>query len=344
MAEKRQYYGLDVVKVCLAVLVAARHVIQLFYPVESRWRMVIGSWLSNLAVPGFFIISGFLLFRKMEDGRTRGDGKILSGYCLRILKMTVLWSALYLPIDIMNWWYGKDGVWQWVLDYLRYFVFNHSIVHLWFLPALIAACGLVWFAYSRGIKIWQILVAGGILFAVGCIGDNWYFNQQLPPEIWKFYVWYFEWFLTMRNGGFYGALFVAMGLWFAKTRLRIPFPAAAAGFLGSLALMFMEVRVCQNVNMVFTSAPTAFFLIAAALSVTGDGKERLFWRLRGLSQWIYLSHVYFLYLFSWTARWNPLRFTKKGIMISVFFPMLLFCGGMVRLSEKERWRWLKGIV
>ena len=33
MAEKRQYYGLDVVKVCMAVLFAARHVIKLFYPV-----------------------------------------------------------------------------------------------------------------------------------------------------------------------------------------------------------------------------------------------------------------------------------------------------------------------
>jgi peptidoglycan/LPS O-acetylase OafA/YrhL len=69
MSEKRQYHGLDVTKVILAVLVSARHVIQIFYPAESKWRMVIGGWLSNLAVPGFFVMAGFLLFRKVESGK-----------------------------------------------------------------------------------------------------------------------------------------------------------------------------------------------------------------------------------------------------------------------------------
>ena len=63
MNEKKQYCGLDLLKFIMAVLVAARHMIQVFYPAESRWRLVIGSWLSNLAVPVFFIIAGFLLFQ-----------------------------------------------------------------------------------------------------------------------------------------------------------------------------------------------------------------------------------------------------------------------------------------
>ena len=58
MNEKKQYCGLDLLKFIMAVLVAARHMIQVFYPAESRWRLVIGSWLSNLAVPVFFIIAG----------------------------------------------------------------------------------------------------------------------------------------------------------------------------------------------------------------------------------------------------------------------------------------------
>ena len=48
MNEKKQYCGLDLLKFIMAVLVAARHMIQVFYPPESRWRLVIGSWLSNL--------------------------------------------------------------------------------------------------------------------------------------------------------------------------------------------------------------------------------------------------------------------------------------------------------
>ena len=40
--EKQQYYGLDLLKFIMAVLVAARHVIQIYYPAESKWRLVIG--------------------------------------------------------------------------------------------------------------------------------------------------------------------------------------------------------------------------------------------------------------------------------------------------------------
>ena len=54
-------------KFLMALLVAARHVIQIYYPAESRWRLVIGNWLSNLAVPVFFVIAGFLLFKKLTN-------------------------------------------------------------------------------------------------------------------------------------------------------------------------------------------------------------------------------------------------------------------------------------
>ena len=41
MEQKKQYYGVDVVKFILALLVAGRHMIQVFYPAESRWRLII---------------------------------------------------------------------------------------------------------------------------------------------------------------------------------------------------------------------------------------------------------------------------------------------------------------
>lgn len=346
VTEKRQYNGLDLVKFGLALLVAARHMIQLFYPIESKWRVVIASWLSNLAVPCFFIMAGFLLFRKIGDGRAKGEGKIISAYCARIFKMALIWSLIYLPIDLYNWWYGRDRVLEWILVYIRYFFLDHPIMHLWFLLALIVACGLVWCMYRAGAKPWLIVAAGGMLFIIGCVGDNWYFNQQLPESIWKIYSMYFKYFVTMRNGVFYGAFFVAVGLWFAKARARIPFPAAAAGFLVSALLMYGEVKRCQNVNMVFTSAPAAFFLIAAALEAPRgqQGGGLLYKRLREMSQWIYLTHVYFLYIFSWTVKWNPLPLTKKGITVSVFAPMLVCCGCLVALSERRAFKWLKNMI
>ena len=67
-------------------------------------------------------------------------------------------------------------------------------------------------------------------------------------------------------------------------------------------------------------------------------------RLREMSQWIYLTHVYFLYIFSWTVKWNPLPLTKKGITVSVFAPMLVCCGCLVALSERRAFKWLKNMI
>ena len=48
MTEKRLYNGLDIVKLGLALLVAARHMIQIFYPPESKWRLPVQSGSSGI--------------------------------------------------------------------------------------------------------------------------------------------------------------------------------------------------------------------------------------------------------------------------------------------------------
>ena len=48
MNEKKQYCGLDLLKFIMAVLVAARHMIQVFYPAESRWHLAFQSGCSGV--------------------------------------------------------------------------------------------------------------------------------------------------------------------------------------------------------------------------------------------------------------------------------------------------------
>ena len=192
-------------------------------------------------------------------------------------------------------------------------------------------------------KTWKLLVVGGMLFGIGCICDNWYFNQQLPMKLQQVLNIYFKYFLTVRNGVFYGFFFVALGLWFAKTKVKIPFFGAMAGAFFCILLMLLEVRHCSNTNMVFTSAPAVFFLFSALSKVQWKNRK-LYPRLRAVSEWIYLSHVYFFHFYGWAARWNPLPATKKGIAISILGPMLLFAWCMACLSEKRSFGWLKKLI
>lgn len=395
MEERKMYYGLDLLKFALAILVAARHMIQVFYAGDSRWRLLIGSWLSNLAVPVFFIIAGFLLFRKVPECQTgtqrsrtselsdrtgkqrrshrrgaadcgeeensglaesaaagtRGRSRRMTGsgtgtvftYCLRIFRLYLLWCVLYWPIDIYNWYHGTESIRDFVRHYIWSFFFSSTIAQLWYLPALITAVLIVWAMKKAGLKTWQILVATGILFMIGCLGDNWYFTQKMPMKFQEWVMWYAPRFMTMRNGLFYGCFYLALGMHFAEKKTRMPFPTAAVFGLVFVYLMYKEVSRCSNTNMVFTAAPAAYFLTEAAMGLSCPS-WKLFPRMRSMSEWIYFSHFYFFYLFSWTAPYNPVPLTERNIALFIFIPMIAFAWAVAVLSEKKGFLWLKKMI
>lgn len=337
--EKTQYYGLDLLKFLMALLVAARHVIQIYYPAESRWRLVIGNWLSNLAVPVFFVIAGFLLFKKL----TNTDWTIIRRYVCRILKLYILWCIIYWPIDIYNWHQSGEPVLKTILFYFQSFLFSSTITQLWYLPALATACLIVWAGYKAGLKIWMLLLLTSLLFIFGCSYNNQYFLEHSPRKIQEFIHWYAPIFLTTRNGLFYGSLYVTLGLWFSKKQWHMPPLLAAAGSLIFLGVMYKEVSTFSNANMVFSAVPTVVCLVELAMGLKGNS-SRFFLFLREQSQWIYFSHYYFIHLFSWTIHYNPLPMTKKNIMLSVLGPMFLFTFFISFLSHRQHGQWLRKLI
>lgn len=337
--EKTQYYGLDLLKFLMALLVAARHVIQIYYPAESRWRLVIGNWLSNLAVPVFFVIAGFLLFKKL----TNTDWTIIRRYVCRILKLYILWCIIYWPIDIYNWHQSGEPVLKTILFYFQSFLFSSTITQLWYLPALATACLIVWAGYKAGLKIWMLLLLTSLLFIFGCSCNNQYFLEHSPRKIQEFIHWYAPIFLTTRNGLFYGSLYVTLGLWFSRKQWHMPPLLAAAGSLIFLGVMYKEVSTFSNANMVFSAVPTVVCLVELAMGLKGTS-SRFFLFLREQSQWIYFSHYYFIHLFSWTIHYNPLPMTPKNIMLSVLVPMFLFTFFISFLSHRQHGQWLRKLI
>lgn len=352
MGAKKQYNGLDTVKFILSILVALRHIIQIFFTAESRAHMWIGAWLSNLAVPTFFMISGFFLFQKVEAGNPDfpdpSAAAVIKRHSIKVLRMYLIWTVLYLPIDWYNWSHGEVGVREGISSYLHSFFFSSTTVQLWYLPALFVSCLLVWFGYTRGMKIWQLLLTGGCLYIVGVIGDNWYLNEMLPHHMYEKLMIYNRYFLTMRNGLFYGVLYVVIGLWFAKhpigqERRQLSLWLSTAGAVFFIGVMYQEVLHFHSTNMLLSSAPAVVCLFMAAVSVNWKDRK-LYLRLRLMSEWIYLAHFYFFYFFVWTLPWNPIPANNKLIMVMIMGAVLVFAWAMTRLSEGKDFRWLKFMV
>jgi len=95
--------------------------------------------------------------------------------------------------------------------------------------------------------------------------------------------------------------------------------------------------------MLFSAVPAVVCLFMAAAAV--EWKDRkLYPRLRMMSEWIYLAHVYFFYFFAWTLPWNPVPANNKTVMAMIMGAVLIFAWAMTRLSERKYFRWLKFMV
>lgn len=341
--EKLHYYGLDLLKFIMALLVVARHTIQIFYPAESKWRIVICYWLSNLGVPTFFAIAGFLLFKTAADvnDNTAVSPSLhphkMRAYLWRILKLYIFWSIIYLPIDI----YNKQPV----VFYLKSWFLSSTIIQLWYLPALLVAVLINWFLYKIfKAKTWLILIVTGILLIIGWTVDNHIVYKHLaPPLLQSFVGWYAPKFMTMRNGIFYGSFYVAAGAWIADRKKRMPVWLTLLTCIVFLIVMYKEISLCTNINIVLSAAPVVICLIELALRFTGR-KNQLFLFIREQSEWIYFLHYYFIYLFSWTIGFNPLPLTKSNIMMCVLVPMFIFTIIIYWLSHRKYGKWLKALI
>lgn len=347
MNKRIQYYGLDVVKFLLAILVAERHIIQVYFNASSKWRILWNNCLSNLAVPMFFTIAGFFLFGKMETRQTKENETRIRKYIKHILTVYLIWTLLYIPINIRNFGGYKNITKVKLLGWLHSFFFSSTIVQLWYLPSLAVACFLVWIVWERGMKLWQILAIGMVLLLCGYLVDNWYYNCRFPENLHNIVRAYRKVFITPRNGVFYGFFYVALGLWFSKTNRQMPFWLASLSFVFFVGCMYLEVRKItdagSNTNIIFFAAPAAYFLFTIASEVNLKPRK-LYTRLRNMSEWIYLSHFYFFYILSWTAKWNPIPFTSKSISAMILGAVLVFSIFMTLCAERKGGKWLRKLI
>jgi len=183
----------------------------------------------RLAVPFFFVVSGYFFGHKIRDGAP--PLPLFARYASRLLRIWVLWSLIYLllPLRLGQWFH--QGWWPAVAQQFRHMaahplpiVFVGGKGHLWFLMALVMALAIAavceklrarWLFYASAVALYACGLLSG-LYANTAAG----FSIPFDP----------------RNGPVMSALLVACGYWVAGWRGRIDprvaFAVAAIGLLG----------------------------------------------------------------------------------------------------------------
>lgn len=141
--------NIDLLKIVLAFLVIALHM----FPVtklkgfEGLISFEIASGITRIAVPTFFLISGYFLRNKLNDA------SYLLKYSKRILLLYVIWQLLYLPDLIrfyhLGWFKRTDMILKLVYGYW----------HLWYLLATVIAVGLLYSIRNSAIRFkWMVII------------------------------------------------------------------------------------------------------------------------------------------------------------------------------------------
>lgn len=282
MSRERYDTGIDWLRLAAAILVIAIHTSPLADFSETG-DFILTRVLARIAVPFFFITSGYFLLSRYHDS----DRKFR-----HFLKKTGwIYGAsilLYLPLNFRNGYFSQS---QLLPELLKDLIFDGTMYHLWYLPASMLGMLIAWklvekLDFSKG------LVMALLLYLVGLFGDSYYVVVEKLPLLKAFYDRLFELFDYTRNGLFFAPVFLMLGGFIADERRKLSSVEAGVGFLISLGLLLAEALILhrhgfqRHDSMYVFLLPAMYFLFHLVLLWKG----RRIPLLRLASLVVYLIH------------------------------------------------------
>lgn len=323
--EVKEFSYVDYMKLLLACFVIGIHT-WLSSACQNELATKILNLLFSIAVPYFFICSGFFLFR--NDERVDTNHRMIQ-YVKSIISMYIIWTFIYLPFTIYS--YYADGLnfRQGILAFIRGFLFigEHSYSWpLWYLLALITAVALIYCMRQLHFKSFTVIIVGFITFLLGHYINYLHFNAfDLigHPNIIDMY---FKIFPNTRNGLFFGLFYVSLGLIIAHFgRIKNPIVNISIIIIGG----------CLAYQKFLVGMPLLIFaLFSLTLSESKFSKGAV--TCRKISTVFYFTHM----LLIAPVYINKLQLTPWLLYIIVIF--ILFVFSLFVLKYKET-RWYKYI-
>lgn len=350
---KPNYHAIDLTKFICSVLVVMVHY-KPFGEAESGsmlWYLnfFIKQYCCRLAVPFFFITSGFFLYKKIN----LKDFHIApaKNYALRILKLYVLWTIIYFPITFLNFFKEEKGMFHAVAVYIRDIIFVGSHYHLWYLNATVFAVMLISILLSKKISPKKIIFLAGCFYIIGLFGTSWFGLlrpiQEICPAGWDILKLVQKIIHTTRNGLFFGFIFIALGMGITFFKPDMKQKTALIGFSVSMILTALEVILLEHFHIVKTHdmylflLPATFFLFCWIRKLYLPDSP-IYKRLRILSSLIYYIHVWVgTVIKAILNKLNESLAVSSLLFIATLAITILLSYCIMKCSEKPKLNWLK---
>lgn len=363
----KSYNGIDIGKFICAFLIIAIHT-NPFISIDERLNHVVVNYIARIAVPFFFISSGFFLFRKMDlDGFYADKNRIFNKkiplqYAIRIYKLYWIWTAIYFVISAISILKNPHGILYGIALYVRNVILVGSELHLWYLIGTTVAVLLITFLVSKRMKLKYICLLSGILYCTGLFAQS-YFGLIKPleniPIVWKMLHLTQKIISTTRNGLFEGFFFVSIGMLLTlepvKRKVdRITLTNSVVLFVVSMAAFYFEFHFLSAMHwtlqydmwVFLVPAAIFFFLVMLKMDLPSNGMYR---SMRESSILIFYIHIFVREVIGYIVDGINLIPGVSAVMHSMLLYVLVaVCSFVIaevikRLSRKERFQYLKKI-
>ncbi len=332
LADRQTFEFVDIFKLVASLLVVCIHINPLT-DFNSNLAVGLCEFVARIAVPFFFITSGFFCFRKIKD---TFDIKVTNKYSARMFSLYLVWFAIYNVFALFS---GKTEI----LPKIKAFFLGYS--HLWYLTALAFAFCLLGILFYKKVNIKTILIISATLYVIGLFGETYY--GLIFDESVSFYA------FSSRNGLFFAPIYIVIGIMYAENMIKLKLKTSILATAVFALLWALEVIVCKyfdiarDFNMSLFMLPTAFFLFDVLLKV--QFKKSVNTKLlRSLSTYIYLIHILMLtygvpivtkiirFVIGDDFKFNSLGEYLITVLLSIVVSLIL-----IKLQQVKGFRWLK---
>lgn len=301
------FKGIDAVKFLMSLCVVLIHVISL----SKGWSPTkVIEYVISLAVPFFFVSSGFLLQNKIEKIGDHEGYPAIKKYVFRIWKMYFCWIAIYIPLCIWGFRFDENHT---IIEYgiiqIRSFLFMGEIKYswpTWYLYSLGFAAVFFMLAKKYRMPLKLILICG--LLGVSCQYIYTHFSLAATT---KFACASLSRILT-------GAGYLMIGVFLRKRIDCIKPLYVICAYVISIGLF--------ATNMPFGDFIGSFAIFGTAFLMKIKCNDRIAEGMRGESLWIFLIHMYVLTPFALNGVFsNPWLLYIVVSLICIIIAGFLYC-------------------
>lgn len=338
ISQRKNLDSADVLKYVLSILIVATH--------TSFFEGYLTP-LVRLAVPAFFMISGYFFFSKINSCDSKAQKKeYLKKSIKHNLKLYLFWFILLLPLTLYIRRYHTMGFFSGILHLIRDFLFGSTFQSSWYIVALITGFTIVLFLSDK-ISQSAIVIIGVILYIPSLLSSNYEFILEsfdglriAGEHLSKVFL------LPCRNFSV-SILYIAIGKYLAEKNYEGKTKQYTITFLLSfsalvlefLVLNFSKVRI-QDTDCYIALPFAAYYLCKVFLTLDIACKHSLI--MRKISTVSYCAHMAVFMVVGKIFKifeipdWQHILHFAATLILTHLFALVI-----IRLSQYKKFKFLK---